>query len=114
MAKAGLSDARGWGMRELVKLLLTVPWAETVRVVVTAFLCWVVWLLTKHHYAREWEKWAPEKARDALAEARRQRDLLARRVVRLEGQVAKMRGQIAAARVRLDEPAALELVEKAQ
>jgi hypothetical protein len=101
-------------MRQVVKMLVQVPWPEVTRVAVTALLCLVVWLLTKHHYAREWEKWAPEKARDALLEARRQRDMLARRVVRLEGQVAKMRGQIAAARVRLDEPAALELVEKAQ
>lgn len=101
-------------MRELVKLLLTVPWAETVRVVVTALLCWVVWLLTKHHYAREWMKWAPEKARDEIGALRRALLAEHKRADRAVGECAKMRGQIAAARQRLDESAALELVEKAQ
>lgn len=95
----------------LWRALAEVPWAELTRLAATALLCWLTWLLSKAHYAREWERWAPQKALDALTEVRRERDRERRRVARLEAQLATARGQIAAARVRLGEPHPLELVE---
>lgn len=92
--------------------LIQVQWPELVRLVTTILLCWLTWLLSKHWYAKEWRRFASEKARDELRAAEAELAKAARRMVRLQAECAKLRGQIAAARVRLSEPAQLELVEK--
>ena len=94
--------------------LAEVPWAELTRLVVTIALCWLTWLLTKLWYAREWLRFAPEKARDQLVAQSRALERERRKVMRLQGECAKLRGQVAAARERLEEPMQLELVEGVQ
>ena len=100
-------------VREVLwRALVQVQWPELVRLAATVLLCWLTWALTKHWYAKEWRRFASEKARDELKADELELAKAERRILRLQAECAKLRGQIAAARVRLAEPTPLELVEK--
>jgi hypothetical protein len=96
----------------IIAQLRAVPWAALVQQAQTVAVALLVWQLTKHHYAREWGKWAPEKAREVIAELRLALSEETRRRKAAEAEAALLRGMIDGARARLQRPRQLELVER--
>lgn len=98
-------------MHAIIRELAEVPWAEMTRLAVTIFLCWATWALTKHWYAKEWRRFAPEKAQEELKAAQGELRRDAVRIGQLQAYAAKLRGQVMAARNRLADPTLIEVVE---
>lgn len=94
--------------------LRIIPWPEITRLLVTVLLLWVMWLFTKRYYYKAWLRWAPEKAKDELLQARRELVVQIKLNQRLVTENAELRGRIEGARLRLEQPRRLELVERAQ
>jgi hypothetical protein len=92
----------------IVGELRRVPWGWLLVVVLVVFF---VWRLCKHHYAKEWLRWAPEKAKDEVLRMRREMGELQRAYRRMAAANARLRARIEAARVGLDTHQELELVE---
>jgi len=92
--------------------LRQVPWAALVQQAQTVLVALLVWILTKRHYDHEWEKWAPEKARDVIAQLRRQLCEEQAHSRGLKAKLAKREGQLATVRRAATEPVQLELVER--
>ena len=84
-------------------------WSEVLEVAATVV---VTWIWCKHVYARAWTRWAPVKAQDLVIEARRRVAEVEREKAALVEEVAELRGMIEGARLRLEWPAHLRLVEK--
>jgi len=83
------------------------PWAALAFQAETAIIVLMVWQCTKRYYAREWLRYAPDKARDVVLKARRQLAYSEWERRRLEAEVAELRGMVEGAKARLT----LELVK---
>jgi len=96
----------------MIRWLLIVPWNFIVLIVFYLFTIFSVWQLTAHWYHMAWLRWAPVKAQDVVIEARRRVAEVERVSAAQAEEIAELRGMIEGARLRLERPAHLRLVEQ--
>lgn len=79
---------------------------------ITAAIAFIIWKGTMRYCEKEWLRFAPEKARDVVLQARKDLSAVTNKCRQLETENAELRGRLEGIRLRLEKPRSIELVER--